>query len=141
LGENGEKALRAERKRAADADKRATELAARLKQYEDAGKTAEQKAADERAALASERDTATVRALRYEVCEEMELPLKAARFLTGATKAEIQEAAEAFKALGVASKPATGLPPAPNAGREAKKAGGGAAGLEEAQRRWPQKTA
>lgn len=140
LGENGEKALRAERSRATAAEKQLADLQAKVKQFEDAGKSAEQKQAEALATATSERDTATVRALRYEVCDEQDLPLKAARFLTGSTKAEIEEAAKAFKELygsGAAGKSATGLPPAPNAGREAKKPVGGAAGLEEAQRRFP----
>lgn len=141
LGENGEKALRAERSRATAAEKRAADLESRVKAFEDANKTAEQKQADLLAAATSERDTATVRALRYEVCDEQDLPLKAARFLTGGTKAEIEEAAKAFKELYGTGKSATGLPPAPNAGREAKKPAPGAAGAAEAARRWPEKTA
>lgn len=112
-------------------------IQAELQKYKDQHQTAEQKQAEQLATLASERDTATVKALRYEVCADKDLPLAAARFLTGATKAEIEEAAEAFKALGVAAgKPATGLPPAPNAGREAKRPSGAEQGLAEAERRF-----
>lgn len=143
LGENGEKALRAERSRATAAEKRAADLEALVKEFQDKGKSAEDKQAEAMATAARERDTATVRALRYEVCEEMELPLKSARFLTGSTKAEIEEAAKAFKELlgtKTADKPATGLPASPNAGRDAKPSGG-SLGLEEAKRRWPAKSA
>lgn len=110
----------------------------RLAQIEEASKTDQQKQAEALANAQNEATTSTVRALRYEVCDEQDLPLKAARFLTGSTKAEIEEAAKAFKELyGSAGKPATGLPPAPNAGREARKPVGGSLGLEEAQRRFP----
>jgi hypothetical protein len=142
LGENGEKALRAERSRATAAEKRAADLEARVKQYEDANKTAEQKQADHVATLTSERDTATVKALRYEVCAqpEINLPLAAAQFLTGNTQAEIEASAKALKALGAfggATPPATpGLPPSPNAGSEPSKVGKADAGLAEARRRF-----
>lgn len=141
LGEGGEKALRAERSRANAAEKLIADLQAKVKQFEDAGKSAEQKQADDLAAATSERDAATVRALRYEVCDEQELPLKAARFLTGSTKAEIEEAAKAFKELyggKAAEKPATGLPASPNAGRETQKLSGAEAGLAEARKRFPE---
>jgi hypothetical protein len=141
LGENGEKALRAERSRATAAEKLVADLQAQVKQFQDAGKSAEDKQAEQAATLANERDTATVKALRYEVCEDMELPLKSARFLTGTTKAEIEEAAKAFKELiggKSAEKPATGLPASPNAGRETQKLSGSEAGLAEARRRFPE---
>ena len=142
LGEAGKKAIAAERARAAKAERELAAERARIKQYEDAGKSAEQKQAEQLTTLTTERDTATVKALRYEVCEAKELPLKAARFLTGSTKAEIEEAADAFKALGVANaKPATGLPPAGNLGNESKKPSGGSRGLDEAQRRFAAKSA
>lgn len=140
LGENGEKALKAERTRANAAERQLAELQARVKEFEDANKTAEQKQADALTAAQSERDTATVKALRYEVCEAEGLPLKAARFLTGTSKAEIEDAARAFKELGIGSaeKPATGLPASPNAGREQPKVSGAEAGLAEARKRFPQ---
>lgn len=135
LGEGGEKALKAERKRAADSEKRANELEARVKEFEDKGKTDEQRRQEADVKRDQERDTATVKALRYEVCADKDLPLAAARFLTGATKAEIEEAADAFKALNTSvGKPATGLPPAPNAGRVGR-AEAGAQGKAEAERR------
>ena len=141
LGEGGEKALRAERSRANAAEREIADLKGQLQQYQDANKTAEQKQADALANAQSEASTATVRALRYEVCDEQDLPLKAARFLTGNTKAEIEEAAKAFKELyggKVAEKPATGLPASPNAGREAQKLSGAEAGLAEARKRFPE---
>lgn len=142
LGEAGKRAIAAERARAAKAERDLAAERAKTKQYEDAGKSAEQKQAEQLTALTTERDTATVKALRYEVCEARELPLAAARFLTGSTKAEIEEAADAFKALGVANaKPATGLPPAGNLGNESKKPSGGSRGLDEARRRFAAKSA
>jgi hypothetical protein len=141
LGEGGEKALRAERSRANAAEKQIAELQAKVKQFEDAGKSAEDRQAEALATATSERDAATVRALRYEVCDEQELPLKAARFLTGSTKAEIEEAAKAFKELYGGSgnaKPSGGLPPSPNAGHEPPKVGKADAGLEMARRRFPE---
>lgn len=139
LGENGEKALRAERSRATAAEKLVADLQAQVKQFQDAGKSAEDKQAQALATATSERDTATVRALRYEVCDEQDLPLKAARFLTGGTKAEIEEAAEAFKELygsNTPGKSATGLPPSPNAGSEAPKTSQSEIGRAKARERF-----
>jgi len=144
LGENGEKALRAERSRATAAEKRAAEAEALVKEFQDKGKSAEDKQAEALATANSERDIATVRALRYEVCDEQDLPLKAARFLTGNTKSEIEEAAKAFKELygsgNAPGKPATGLPPSPNAGRETPKPSRAEDGLAKARERFPELT-
>lgn len=118
---------------------------AELQRYKDQHQTAEQKQAEQLATLANERDTATVKALRYEVCADPEiaLPLAASQFLTGSTKAEIEASAKALKALGAFSSqaPATGgLPPAPNAAREAKRPSGSEQGLAEAERRFGKKS-
>lgn len=113
--------------------------AEQLAQIQEANKTAEQKQADHVATLTTERDQATVKSLRYEVCEDMDLSLKSAKFLTGSTKAEIEESARALKELlgsGTTGKPATGLPPSPNAGRETQKTSGAEAGLAKARERF-----
>jgi hypothetical protein len=142
LGENGEKALRAERSRATAAEKLVADLQAQVKQFQDAGKSAEDKQAEQAATLANERDAATVKALRYEVCAqpEISLPLAAAQFLTGNTQAEIEASAKALKALGAfggATPPNTpGLPPSPNAGNEPPKVGKADAGLAKARERF-----
>ena len=119
-------------------------IQAELQRYKDQNQTAEQKQAEQLATLTNERDTATVNALRYEVCADPEiaLPLAASQFLTGTTKAEIEASAKALKALGAFSSqaPATGgLPPAPNAAREAKRPSGAEQGLAEAERRFGKK--
>lgn len=142
LGENGEKALRAERSRATAAEKQLAELQARVKEFEDKGKSAEDKQAEALATATSERDAATVKALRYEVCAqpEISLPLAAAQFLTGNTQAEIEASAKALKALGAfggATPPSSpGLPPSPNAGNEPPKVGKADAGLAKARERF-----
>lgn len=115
---------------------------AELQQYRDKNKSAEDKQAEALASATSERDAATVKALRYEVCAqpEINLPLAAAQFLTGTTQAEIEASAKALKSLGAfggATPPATpGLPPSPNAGNEPPKVGKSEAGLAKARERF-----
>lgn len=82
LGEGGLKALKAERERAAAAEKLAAEQAARLKEFEDAQKTADELAAErqaeaERKAVEAERRAAEVelRAVRAEVAAATSVPV------------------------------------------------------------------
>lgn len=67
LGDAGKAAIAAERAARKAAEKSAAELAARVKAFEDAGKTAEQKAADEMNAMQERVRIVTARAVAAEV--------------------------------------------------------------------------
>ena len=110
LGEPGLKALQAERDARAKAE---ADLATLRKQVEDAGKSAEQKAADDLKAAQDVAATATLTALKYEVAADKGIDLKLAARLTGATKAELEADAENFKAM-LGAKPTGTNSPKPD---------------------------
>lgn len=101
LGDPGKKALDAERKARAAAEKRAKELDARVKEFEDKDKTEAQKAADAKAAADKRAEDAEARALRLEIAFEKGLTPKQAKRLTGSTREELEadadELLEVFK--------------------------------------------
>lgn len=70
------------------------DAAQRLAAYEDAQKTEAQKAAERIAALERDANEARTKALRYEVGVEKGVPTKLLRYLTGATKEELEANAE-----------------------------------------------
>lgn len=98
LGENGLKALNAERDARKLADQKVKDLE---KQIEDSKKTAEQRAADDLEAEKAGRLAAETRALKFEVAAEAGLDLKLAARLTGATREElVADAAELLTMVG-----------------------------------------
>jgi len=102
LTDAGKRAIAAERKAAREAQRRADELASRLKAFEDRDKT-EQQRAMERAETAEKalRD-AESRAIRYEVAAEKGLSVKQAARLIGSTREELEaDADELLNDLGV----------------------------------------
>lgn len=99
LGEGGLKALQAERDARAEAERKAAELEARVRQFEDAHKTAEEKAAERLAELERAATENAAKALRYEVAEKAGLPLSAAGRLQGSNLDELVEDAKALKEL------------------------------------------
>lgn len=100
-------ALQAERDNARTQKERADELAAKVKQFEDANKS-EQDKLTERATTAEQRaEAAEAKLLRYEVAAEKGLPAHLNKFLTGSTKKELEDAAdELLKAVKANGKPA-----------------------------------
>jgi hypothetical protein len=76
LGENGKKALEAERKARAAAEKLAADNAARLKEYEDRDKTEEQKRQEERDRLERELAELSVAKNRAEVAASTSVPVE-----------------------------------------------------------------
>lgn len=117
LGDAGKKALDAERREKRAAEKRAAELEARLKEFEDRDKTEAQKLAER--AEKAERDLAAIQqnALRAEVALEKGLTPSQAKRLIGATREELEaDADELLKDLGDAGKPRAPKPD-PNQGR------------------------
>ena len=94
LGDPGKKALDAERKSRAAAEKRAKDLEARIKEFEDKDKTEAQKAADAKAEADKRAETAEAKALRLEVAFEKGLTPKQAKRLTGSTREELEADAD-----------------------------------------------
>ena len=68
----------------------------RLAELENANKTEAQKLADDLTDARKQAATATEQLLRYEVAAELEVPPKLVRFLTGATRDEVEESARAL---------------------------------------------
>ncbi|MFG3476469.1 hypothetical protein ACGF3K_14555 [Streptomyces sp. NPDC047980] len=103
LGEGGQKALAAERKARAAAEKAVTatqkerdRLAARLQELEDRDKTEAQKLAEAKAAAESEAATARQELLRYRVAAAKKLPASLAARLQGSTEEEMAADADAL---------------------------------------------
>ena len=103
LGEGGQKALAAERRARAAAEKTATSaakerdrLAARLQELEDRDKTEAQRLADRAQAAETEAEKARTKLLRFEVASSKKLPASWANRLQGSTKEELEADAEAL---------------------------------------------
>jgi hypothetical protein len=97
LGEAGQKALAAERKRAATAERAAKaqqkqieDLSRQLQEFQDRDKTEAQKLADAKAAAESEAATAKQELMRYRVAAKKKLPAELANRLQGATEEEME---------------------------------------------------
>lgn len=116
LGDPGKAALVRIRQEAAAS---AAEAARLRQQIEDAGKTAEQKAADDLKAAQALAEQNAAKALRYEIAAEVGLPLALAPRLTGATREEMLTDAATLQALipAGATPPRT---PAPDPGQGAR---------------------
>lgn len=117
LGENGEKALKAERDARKAAEKANAEIAARLKEYEDRDKTEAERQADRLANLEkSNKELAADRA-RYEAALEHGLS-KEDLALLGPGDDIAERAALLAQRLGSVKPAPVRLPESPNAGRE-----------------------
>ncbi len=80
-------------------EKRAKEnadAASRLAEIENASKTEAQKAAEALEAAKNDAASATAQLLRYEVAADKGVPPQLVRFLTGNTREEIEDAAQAL---------------------------------------------
>lgn len=143
LSAGGVKALKAERAKAAAAERRAAAAEQKLSEAEKAKLGEKERAEVERDEARKERDEARAEATRLRVGAKYGLsPEDVADLSTAGSEEDFDARAKRLsERLGAKPGSKTGLPPAPNAHREPKKVGGGAAGLEEAQRRWPAKTA
>jgi len=110
LGEAGQRALARERAARKEAERLARQLQAKVKEFEDRGKSDLDKA-NERATEAEKRaEKAEADVLRYEVAIAKGLTLKQAKRLVGSTKEELEaDADDILEAFGV-------KPPAGSAG-------------------------
>jgi hypothetical protein len=140
LGENGEKALKAEREARKAAEKRATDAEAKVTEAERAKLSEAERVQAERDDARRDRDEARAEAVRLRVGAKYGLSAEDVEDLsTAGTPEDFDARAKRLAerlAASPGAKPAGGLPPAPNAGRSAKRPNGSAAGLEEAQRRF-----
>lgn len=108
LGEGGKKALDAERKARAAAEKTATaaqkkldDMAKRLQQFEDRDKTDAQKLAERAQTAEAEAAKASSKLMRFEVAADKKLPAGWANRLQGSTKEELEADADSLlKELG-----------------------------------------
>lgn len=101
LGDAGKKALDAERREKRAAEKRAAELEARLKEFEDRDKTESTRAIERAEAAEKAAAAAEARALRLEVASEKGLTPAQAKRLVGESREELEadasELLETFK--------------------------------------------
>lgn len=117
LGEGGIKALHAERKARAEAEKRATEMAKRIEEYEAAQRTEAENLAHERdkalAELEAERKAraeAERAVIAREVVAELGLPVELAGRIQGDDREAMIEDARVFAAIAKASEPSRPAP-------------------------------
>ena len=117
LGEGGIKALHAERKARADAEKRATEMAKRIEEFEAAQRTEAENLAHERdkalAELEAERKAradAERAVIAREVVAELGLPVELAGRIQGDDREAMLEDARVFAAIAKANEPSRPAP-------------------------------
>lgn len=117
LGEGGIKALHAERKARAEAEKRAAEMAKRIEEYEAAQRTEAENLAHERdkalAELEAERKAradAERAVIAREVVAEMGLPVELAGRIQGDDREAMLEDARVFAAIAKANEPSRPAP-------------------------------
>lgn len=101
LGDAGKKALDAERREKRAAEKRAADLEARLKEFEDRDKTESTRAIERAEAAEKAAAAAEARALRLEIASEKGLTPAQAKRLVGESREELEadadELLETFK--------------------------------------------
>lgn len=90
LGDAGKKALDAERREKRAAEKRAADLEARLKEFEDRDKTESTRAIERAEAAEKAAAAAEARALRLEVASEKGLTPAQAKRLVGESREELE---------------------------------------------------
>ena len=123
LGDGGKKALEAERKARADAEKAAKDFKAQLDALNDAKLSETERLQKQLDALTNDYRAAQVDAARNRVAAEEQIPAGLVGYLTGDDEAAIRESAKVLKsAIAEAAKPGT---PAPDPSQGASGAGAG----------------
>lgn len=102
-------AIRAEREAARTERQRADELAARLKEYEDANKTDLERLSGERDELRTSNESLATENLRLKVALQKQLPVELIDRLRGSNEQEMIEDAERLLGLLKPATPATGF--------------------------------
>ena len=106
LGDAGKKALDAERREKRAAEKRAADLEARLKEFEDRDKTESTRAIERAEAAEKAAAAAESRALRLEIAAEKGLTPAQAKRLVGETREELEaDASELLETFKPAASP------------------------------------
>lgn len=108
LGENGLKALRAERENVKQLKAQLAEANGRIKEFEDRDKSESDKQAEKLADTQRQLDAATLKATQYEVAASKGIPLTAAGRLRGASREEMEADADDLLKLINAGKPGSG---------------------------------
>ena len=116
LGDAGKKALAAERAAKRAAEKQVAELAAKVKEFEDASKSEAEKAAARAEAAEKALAEMTAKALRLQVVTEVGVPADLAEFLTGSDEESLRAQAEKLMAATAASKAPRAPQPDPSQG-------------------------
>lgn len=123
LGDEGKRAIDAERKARREAERRAADAERQLQELADKDKPELERLRSENATLKSERDDATSKLARYEVALAKGLNASQAKRLVGSTVEELEadadELLETFGNSSTGAKPAGGPPgrtPVPNLG-------------------------
>lgn len=111
LGELTAADLAAERAARKEADKALKAANARLAELESNGEIPQLEDPAEIEALAAERDSAVAALLRHQVRVEKKLPAESLEFLTGSTREELEEQAEAMAAVLALSRPPAPIVP------------------------------
>lgn len=122
LGDAGKKALAAERAAKRAAEKRAAELEARVKEFEDASKTEAEKAAARAEAAEKALADMTAKALRLQVATEAGIPADLHEFLTASDEESLR--AQATKLAEIAATANGPRQPKPDPTQGAKPSGG-----------------
>lgn len=108
LGENGLKALRAERENVKQLKAQLAEANGRIKEFEDRDKSESDKQAEKLADTQKRLDAATLKATQYEIAAAKGIPLTAAARLRGASREEMEADADDLLKLINAGKPGSG---------------------------------
>ena len=125
LGDGGKKALEAERKARADAEKAAKDFKAQLDALNDAKLSETERLQKQLDALANDYKAAQVDAARNRVAAEEQIPAGLVGYLTGDDESAIRESAKVLKsAIAEAAKPGTPAPD-PSQGASVNGAAGG----------------
>ena len=123
LGDGGKRALEAERKARADAEKAAKDFKAQLDALNDAKLSETERLQKQLDALTADYKAAQVDAARNRVAAEEQIPAGLVGYLTGDDESAIRESAKVLKsAIAEAAKPGT---PAPDPSQGASGAGAG----------------
>lgn len=126
LGEGGKKALDAERKRAAEAEKQAKALQAQIDALNDSKLTETERLQKQLEELSSKYEAAQLASTRDRVAVSEQIPEGLVGYLTGTSEDEIRESAKQLKAaIAEAAKPGTPAPD-PSQGAHGASTGGSA---------------
>lgn len=116
LGEPGKRALDAERQARKTAEKQAAELAAKVKEYEQAQLSETERLNAQLAEAQALAAKAQAEAVRLRVATEMQLPVELHEFLTGDSEEQVRAKAEKLKAATAAANAPRAPQPDPSQG-------------------------